>query len=117
MTELIDNPEMEDTHYGIQMASLGEDGDRLLALGHHEPKRVLAAFNRYARTVIGWPNIADDFTASAADWAGRLEQRWAVFRKPDPDDDEWDVPEYAWHADWSDPDAPGARPVTLLDVA
>jgi hypothetical protein len=83
---LITEPRMADTNYGIHMAPLGEDGDDILALGHHGKRKALAAFNRYARTVIGLPNIADDFQARAQDWFDAIEQRWAVFTVPDPEE-------------------------------
>lgn len=116
MTHPIEDPTPEGTYYGIPVAPLGEDGDTLLALGHHDPRRVLAAFNRYARTVCGWPNLADDYSATLTEWAGRIEHKRAVFRTPDPLS-QWEDPDCTWIADWSDPTAPGARPVTLLEVA
>ena len=115
MTTLIDNPEMEDTYYGIAIAPLGDDWDKLLALGHHEPKRVLAAFNRFSR-MAGWLNVADDLSADAATWIGRLERKHGVFREADPEHG-WEDPDCVWFVDWVPADAPGARPVTLLAVA
>jgi hypothetical protein len=109
---LITEPRMADTNYGIHMAPLGEDGDDILALGHHGKRKALAAFNRYARTVIGLPNIADDFQARAQDWFDAIEQRWAVFTVPDPE--EGQDPDWAWYATWCGPETPGAVPVTLL---
>lgn len=107
---LIADPQMEDTHYGIPVAHIGEDGE-MLALGHHSTRRALAAFNRHARDFAGLTNLADDGSARTNDWASAISQRWAIFRKPDP---QWEDPDYTWVADWSNPDAPGARPVTLL---
>lgn len=109
--EIVTHPEMEATHYGIQVAYIGEDGD-MIALGHHDTRRALAAFNRHARVYCGLRNLADDRDACAADWAGQIEHRMAVIRKPDFDED----PDWRWVADWSAPDAPGARPITWLEA-
>ncbi|MFE2563106.1 hypothetical protein [Streptomyces mirabilis] len=109
---LIADLAMEDTHYGIGVSHIGEDGD-LIALGHHSPRRALAAFNRHMRTFVGLANLADDRSATAADWVPALQQKYAVFRTPDPEN-EWEDPDWSWVADWCDADVPGARPVTLL---
>jgi len=53
-------------HYGIRVACLGEDGD-MIALGHHDSRRVVAAFNRHARHHSCWFNMADDTEATYAD--------------------------------------------------
>jgi hypothetical protein len=111
--ELITDPEMEATHYGITVAHIGEDGD-LIALGHHSDRRTLAAFNRHMRTFVGLANLADDRSATAAEWMSALQQKHAVFRAPNPTEDCWEDPDWTWVAEWCDADAPGAKPVTLL---
>ena len=111
---LITEPEMEDTHYGITVAHIGDEGD-MIALGHHSPRRALAAFNRHARVFVGLVNIADDRSETAAEWLDGIKHERAVFRKPNPND-EWEEPDMAWVADWSNPDDPDARPVTLLGI-
>jgi hypothetical protein len=108
----ITNPEMEDTHYGIPTTCIGEDGD-MLALGHHAPRRALAAFNRHARVFLGLANLVDDRGAHAVDYLDGIHQEWAVFRQPNPDD-QWEGPDWTWVADWSDPHHPDARPVTVF---
>ncbi|MFI5473166.1 hypothetical protein ACIA6D_23365 [Streptomyces cacaoi] len=110
--ELVANPAMEATHYGIQVATLGEDGD-MIALGHHDTRRALAAFNRHARVVWGLLNLEDSRSALAADWAKDIKPCMAVFRTADPESD-YEDPGCIWFADWSDPDSPDARPVTIL---
>jgi hypothetical protein len=54
----IDPPTLDgfETHYGIPVAILGEDGDQFVALGRHDKRRVLAAFNRMCRVDLGWRN-------------------------------------------------------------
>ena len=111
--EIVADPEMEATHYGITVAHLGEDGD-MVALGHHSVRRALAAFNRHARVFVGLINLADDRSATVSDWDIAVEQKWAVFRKSNPEDGE--DPDYVWVCDYSAEGEPGARPVTLLEL-
>lgn len=114
MTELIEKPAMEGTHYGVQVAWLGEEaGEALVALGHHDTRLVMAAFNRHTRHFGGLMNFADDPEATAADWVDEIQQRHAVFRKPDPDED-YEDPDWSWVAEWCGADNPNAIPVTLL---
>lgn len=108
---VIAEPETADTILGIRMAPIGEDGD-MLALGHHDKRKALAAFNRYARTVIGIVNLADDFSASAQDWLNSIDQCWALFTTPDPGLGQ--DPDWTWYVTWCKPETPGALPVTLL---
>jgi hypothetical protein len=110
---IIATPETEDTHYGIPVAHVGEDGD-LLALGHHDRRKTLAAFNKHARTFIGLPNVADDFSAHAEDWLNAIRLRWAVFAVPDPEMAE--DPEWTWAARFSDGPIHNAQPIMYLDM-
>ncbi|OEV14068.1 hypothetical protein [Streptomyces nanshensis] len=109
----IAEPEMEDTHYGVAVSYCSEDLDNMLALGHHDARRALAAFNRHARTLAGLANLANDYSADADDWFSQIQPKWATFRTPDPHND-WEDPASWWIAEWCDPETPGAQPVTLL---
>jgi hypothetical protein len=109
--EVIADPEMEETHHGITVAHFGEDGG-MIALGHHEVRRALAAFNRHARVFVGLENLADDRSVRAADYVPEINQMWAVFRRPNKDAGE--DPDWTWVVDWCDLSTPGARPVTVL---
>jgi hypothetical protein len=109
-TAQLTEPQMEDTHYGIKVAHMGEDGD-LIALGHHSDRRTIAAFNRHMRTFLGLANLADDRSSTAADWVPALQRKHCRFRVPNPETWEGD---WAWIAEWCDPDSPDARPVTLI---
>ena len=115
MTAVITDPATDDTHYGIPVCHLGEDGD-MLALGHPGKRKAFAAFNRHARVFCGLANLADDFGAHITDWLDTVEEKWVVFRKPDPDN-EFEDPDYEWYLDESTPDDPNARPVTILRAA
>jgi hypothetical protein len=110
---IVPEPEMEATHFGIPVVYFGEDGD-MLALGHHTPRRALAAFNRHARS-IGLRNVADDPQAEAEDWLNEITQTWLVFSRPNPD--EGDDPDFIWYAVPASADTPHAVPVTLLASA
>lgn len=110
-TRLVE-PDMEDTHYGIKVAHIGDDGD-MICLGHHSDRRTLAAFNRHSRTFLGLANLADDRSSKAADWTSTFQRRHAVFRTPDPANC-WEDPDWTWVADWCDADTANAQPVTLL---
>lgn len=114
MTTVITDPVTEDTHYGIPVCHIGEDGN-MLALGHPGKRKAFAAFNRHARVFCGLPNLADDFSARLADWKDSVEEQWVVFRRPDPDS-EFEDPEYEWYFDAASADDPNSQPVTILRV-
>lgn len=68
-----------DVHFGIPISSIGEDGD-MLALGHHEPKVALAAFNAYAKK-LGFLDLLDGGKHDQQAWKDALDavdRRWAV---------------------------------------
>ncbi|CAL9370045.1 hypothetical protein [Streptomyces sp. enrichment culture] len=110
-TTPITNPEMEATHYGVQVCPIGDDGD-LMALGHPGVRRAFAAFNRHARVNWHLPNLADDCRADLEDWIDSVSEHWAVLRLPDEskgEDADWE-----WVADWADETTPGALAVTVF---
>lgn len=106
----INSPEMEATHYGITVAHIGDDGEGLIALGHHTPRRALAAFNRHSRVFVGLACLWDSPELTVSDLLPALSQRWATFRKPQGQED----PDFVWVIDYAEPGTPEARPVTLL---
>lgn len=103
--------DFEKTYYGVPVCSSGEDGD-MLALGHHDARRVLAACNRYARKVIGFDNLADDRRALADEWLGSITEHWGVPRKAT--EDEMDNEGFSWCLDRATADTPGAIAYTWL---
>lgn len=69
-----------EVYFGIRVADVGEDGD-LIALGHHEPKAALAAFNAHAKKFWGLVDLFDTGPHDAPRWRRALQdvkQRWAV---------------------------------------
>lgn len=67
---------LKSEYFGILVSSVGEDGD-LIALGHHELWRVIAAWNRYARKEWGLCNLFDNRSATYADVAPMVKETWA----------------------------------------
>lgn len=65
-------------YYGVSFCPVGDDGDALVAAGHPDTRRVIAAFNRYARVDLGLDSLYDDRTADAAGVAEELLRTWAV---------------------------------------
>lgn len=63
------------TFNGVPLVELGEDGETVLALGHHHPDRFLAALRSLARhngcepADCGLDEIPADFATTAADWS------------------------------------------------
>lgn len=108
---IVNSPEMEAEYFGIPVVYYGDDGD-MLALGHHAPRRALAAFNRHARVYCGLANVADDRQADAEDWLDCIRKGWLVFSRPNPD--EGDDPDDIWVAIAASAGAPNAQPVTFL---
>ncbi|MEU0515610.1 hypothetical protein [Amycolatopsis sp. NPDC006125] len=115
-------------HHGVWVCYIGEDGD-VIALGHHEPRRVLAAFNRIARKECGLVNLVDDRNARYVEVARELHWRMArlVTACEAPEHDQ-DIEErgYCYHCvslkdggfwvDWSDPEHPDAFPITTWEA-
>jgi hypothetical protein len=79
-------------HRGIRICDIGEDGDSV-ALGHHDPAHVAAAFETFGR-----------------DRGSSLFTTWAVLTDP-PDLGDETPP---WCMQWGvSDDTPGAFPVTV----
>jgi hypothetical protein len=69
-----------EVYFGIRVADIGDDGD-LIALGHHDPKAALAAFNAHAKTFWGLVDLLDGGQHDKARWRRVLDsitRRWAV---------------------------------------
>lgn len=93
---------------GIRVSFVGDDGEQLLAIGHHEPAAVVAAFLQMA-SAAGWRT--DDFD----DATERLEACWAKFTEEPGTPIS---PSSNWWCDWSAKEpAPGLIPVTVLDYS
>ncbi|MQY14981.1 hypothetical protein SRB5_51580 [Streptomyces sp. RB5] len=114
ITKTLTPADFEAVHYGSPVTSLGEHGEWLLILGHPGRRRAWAVFNRHIRTHLGERHgLTDWWGRPHRDWNQFLTEEWVVIR-PDEDDGE---DQGGWCADWDGgKDAPGAVPVTVLDV-
>ena len=88
-------------YYGVDFSPVGDEPNYLVANGHPDASRVIAAFNRWARTELGLANLADDRRATADVVAKQLQRTWAVR----------DGGRIHWGRR---PDEPGAFPITVL---
>jgi hypothetical protein len=112
--------EMPHTYYGVAVSDIGEDGG-LVALGHVEPRRAVAAFNRHARVGWGYPNLADDRSATLAEVLNDIDHTWAIQIDEcgrcgrDPDCGVClEIREAGWALEWGRAETdPGAIPVTI----
>lgn len=98
---------------GVRVTAVGDDSDRLLAIGHHEPREVLRAFHKLARTFIGLSreDIHDVF-GTPQEAVDGLVRAWGRFTL------EPGSPSSNWWCDWTaTEEAPGLIPVTLLDIS
>lgn len=87
-----------ETFHGVPLAATGEDGEEgLMALGHHQPRRILAALLAYCRD--RGMDLSDLGVSNPAAPQARLlverAQRWTVFyRHADAEttDEDWREP-------------------------
>jgi hypothetical protein len=75
-------PNLEHHAYGVRLSLLGEDGD-WIALGHVEPRRMLAAMRRVSR-LEGWEDI--DAYDTLPELLAGVQHRRAVFTELDDED-------------------------------
>lgn len=98
---------------GVRVTAVGDDSDRLLAIGYHEPRDVLRAFYRLARTFLGL-SMEDvrDVYGTPQEAEDSLVRAWGRFTL------EPASPSSNWWCDWTaTEEAPGLIPVTLLDTS
>ncbi|MEU8048110.1 NUDIX domain-containing protein [Micromonospora echinofusca] len=86
---------------GIALSDIGEDGD-IIALGHHDPARLLTALRRYAREVRGEALAPADPAAPHA----QIRHEWGV------NISEAAGPDQEWYLETAPADTPGAFPIT-----
>ena len=106
------NPASGHTAYGVTVHEIGEDGECIVAFGHHDIRRFAAACNHLARVVWGWPNLADDFDAAWEDTEDAITHGVAWFDgQPSNGDWEWEL---LWERPAGRDDEP--VPVTMWSV-
>ncbi|OZD74869.1 hypothetical protein CH273_25605 [Rhodococcus sp. 05-339-2] len=109
------------TAYGVSLSELGEDSDSMIALGHVEPRRMLAALNRYWRKFCGldYADIKWAFEDSVG--STQVKHRWVQFtRNPHADGGDFEFEWMAWPAPAPNPGDPYrfdvATPVTRWEA-
>lgn len=110
-------------HFGIRMTTLGDDCEILVALGHHEPREALRAFDRLMREDLGMDGIRMTFNRPQ-DAVEELDRRWAFFRTECGDcagnpacRECAKIKAADWWLDYESADQqPGMFPVTVLDL-
>jgi hypothetical protein len=127
---ITDDPQREgfDNYYGIWVAVIGEDSETMVALGHHNLRHALAAFNACARRLLGWTDLYDGLLSRDPEkWQAvwnSLESAWAVQKYAcdeaeeadhDPDCMECsEIKEAGWWLTWdANSQTAGAFPVVI----
>jgi hypothetical protein len=104
MTQTLPDLSGFETHFGIRVSYIGEDG-YMVALGHHDDKRrVVAAMNRLARKQAGLVNMLDDSRGGYADVADWLFDDWGIELTGSTDE---------WCIQWGAQGNPDAFPITI----
>lgn len=76
--------------YGVDLMTVGEDG-AWIALGHHSPRRMIAAIRKAARDQLGASNGTFDYCTASEALAAVTRGRALFTEPPEPfsDEDEW----------------------------
>lgn len=115
------------TYNGIRITALGDDGDVLLAMGHHPARKAAKAFEAFVKGEWDWRNLADCSPHYNLADAGRaLQQRWGVLLTDcggcsgDRDCSTCrEIKDGPWYIDYDavyTAETPRAFPVTVLDI-
>jgi hypothetical protein len=105
-TPTLPNPDHGHTAYGVTVYALGEDGDLIVAFGHQDKQRFLAACNHYARVDCGMASLTDGWTSEFL----RITHTYGTF-DPEPDDQDAE-----WALNFCKADDPGAVRVTKVTI-
>lgn len=113
----------DDDYYGVALAEIGEEGDAVIAFGHHEPRRYLAAMLKFAR-VRGWGARELNLGVLPAGDAEKAKQWRVIYRHADAETvgNHWSTPDWCvcddcnWWAVEAAEDAPGATPVMWWEI-
>ncbi|CAM5328082.1 hypothetical protein [Streptomyces griseus] len=97
-----------DRLHGIPAAALGEESDRLLALGHLTDRTVLAVTSAYHRRILGKLIMPTTELTDLFSFDTRRTHIQAVRAASDDD--------CSWSVDDADPDAPTAQPATFITI-
>lgn len=128
-TPTLDLPNFPGHAYGVSVSHIGEERD-MVAHGHIEPRRFIAACNWWHREATGIPSLGDDgfgdIDMTYVELLSWVRHRWAIRQPkcdcpedqvlergcddhdPDPDPDAWWI-----SLKGVTEDTPGAFPITL----
>jgi hypothetical protein len=111
-----------ETFYGIPITEIGEEGHAIVAIGHWEARRYLAAMLAFARSR-GWSPFELNLENLAADAMEKAQHWRLIYRHADADTTDtangpgWCVcDECHWWAAEATENSPGATPVTWWEV-
>lgn len=101
---------------GIRLAAIGDDGDVLVAFGHHDPDVVAAAMTEMGQAVLGWtlPVEADEVDQR---WGHLMTSCEACDNKPNCRDCAIIRSHDGWMAYDDDSDGPGRFPIMVVDAS
>ena len=101
-------PQMEVEFYGIPVSAFGEGGD-MIALGHHEPRKALAAFRKLGRSygLDDFEVFGDHEHREASPILWRIAHQWVTFKDYDG--------EWRGTRAGNDASTPGALAVTVYE--
>jgi hypothetical protein len=106
------------THYGVTLCAVGADDEtavHLIALGHDvTARRMIAAGSCWMRHSEGWANLLDDTSPHADAYLEQHTHTYAVLLRATVAVGEW---EGDWRMVEVSAEAPGAIPITSLDLA
>ncbi|MFZ3491713.1 hypothetical protein ACODT5_00475 [Streptomyces sp. 5.8] len=94
--------------HGIPAAALGEESDRLLALGHLTDRTVLAVTGAYHRRVLGELIVPTSELTDLLSFGTKRTHIQAVRARADDD--------CAWYVEDAVPEAPTAQPATFIAI-
>lgn len=112
-------------HFGIPVSFIGDNGDWIVGLGHHDTRRFIAAVGRHVRRDLGWRSLSFEWNQPTyADVAADTAQSWCVLAKACRDHGDApdldcaycsEITQADWWLRWDvGQDTPGAFPVTVL---
>jgi hypothetical protein len=112
-----------ETFYGVPISEIGEEGEAVVAIGHHEPRRYLAAMLAFARSR-GWSPSELDLDGLTVDAVEKAKQWRLIYRHADAEtvgaasSRDWCVcDECEWWAVEATEETPGAVAEMWWDVS
>ncbi|OZF47544.1 hypothetical protein [Rhodococcus sp. 14-2470-1a] len=98
--------------YGVSLAELGDDGETIIASGHVDRRRMIAALSKYWRTYVGvqYDDMNPQIDGVRAKLTDQIKHTWAEFTRNEAAD--YGTFEHSWMC-WPAP-APAAGTETSI---